>query len=90
MTENPNTDEWEEYSRKEILYAVNAVIVDAHGFEDGFRAGMEHGALSVLDRLTGEEWVAEELDNASMSESDNTMDPLPDEMEDVDLGETLD
>lgn len=57
MTENPNTDEWEEYTRKEVLAAVNETIVDANSHEDGFRAGMEHGALSVLERLTGEEWV---------------------------------
>ena len=62
MTAQKEGDEWEEYTRKELLYAVNGVIVDAHGFEDGFRAGMEHGALSVLERLTGEEWVAEELE----------------------------
>lgn len=46
----------ETYSRVELLVAVEEAIEDSSGFENGFRAGMEHGALSVLERLTGEEW----------------------------------
>ena len=65
-------DEWEEYTRKELLTAVNEVIVDAHGYDDGFRAGMEHGALQVLEQLTDEgwtrHWVTEELEERTTSD----------------------
>ena len=61
MTPQKGDDEWEEYTRKKLLYAVNEVIVDAHGFEDGFGAGMEHGALTVLEELTGDEWTSERV-----------------------------
>lgn len=57
----------EEYSREELLTAVEEVIDDSIGFEDGFRAGVERGALSVLECLTDEDWVPymvrEELDD---------------------------
>lgn len=53
------------YSREELLTAVEEAINQSEDFEDGFRAGMEHGALSVLEQLTDEEWGIWEINLSS-------------------------
>lgn len=82
------------YSREELLTAVEEVINHSEDFEDGFRAGMEHGALSVLENLTGEEWVHHwiwEINLSSDAEwSDEEVQEFIDEFEKCDQRATND
>lgn len=45
----------------ELIEATVAAIKHSEEFENGFRAGMEHGALTVLEEVTGDEWHSEKV-----------------------------